>query len=91
MVAIKTIRKQGSEAEQEKQLNQFEMDVVGKLNNPRLLKIIEMLQDYHNFYVVMELIDGGNLLQKFESMGSFREDKIAMVVQQILQALKTLH
>ena len=68
------IRKLESEAEQNTQLNKAELEKIEVSKNNEILNILELLEDRHNFYVVMQLVTGGNLLERFTRMGQFRED-----------------
>ena len=40
-----------------------ELDCLEQLDHPNIVKVLELLEDEENIYVVMELCDSGNLLQ----------------------------
>jgi len=41
-----------------------ELEVLEKIDHPHITRVFELLEDKHNFYVVMEYLKGGNLLDK---------------------------
>ena len=68
-----------------------ELHVLEKTDHPNITRVFELLEDKKNFYVVMEYMPDGNLLDKVVSMGHFSEDHAAMVVHQIMLALNYMH
>jgi serine/threonine protein kinase len=64
-VAIKVIKKQKiQEHEIYLELLQNELLVLEKTDHPHITRVFEILEDKRNFYVVMEFLEGGNLLDK---------------------------
>ena len=64
--AIKIYQKRSIEcnpnSEVMKQLLTEELTQLQYLNHPHIVHILELIEDYHNYYFVMELIPHGNLL-----------------------------
>jgi len=56
------------------------MFVLEKTTHPHITKIYEILEDESNFYVVMELLSGGSLLDKIIVASKFNEDHACMII-----------
>ena len=56
------------------------MFVLEKTTHPHITKIYEILEDESNFYVVMELLSGGSLLDKIIVNSKFNEDHACMII-----------
>ena len=89
--AVKIIRKSSLSHEIYQQLNKNEFEVLEETPHPNITRIYELMEDKRNYFIVMEVVTGGNLLQKFEGIGSFTESQAASVIQQLLNALKFMH
>lgn len=64
-VAIKSIKKKKlDEAPIYKELLRNELEILEKVEHPHITRVFELLEDDHNYYVVMEYLQGGNLLDK---------------------------
>jgi len=91
-VAIKIIKKKKiSEAEVYMELLQNELLVLEKTDHPHITRVFEIMEDKRNYYVVMEFLTGGNLLDKVISTQKFSEDHAAMIIHQIMLALNYMH
>ena len=77
-VAIKVINKKTVEAAPVYvKLMKQELEVLEELDHPHIVRVIELLEDDGNYYVVMELLQDGNLLDFLNNISkrkvSFRE------------------
>jgi len=68
-----------------------EIDVMSKICHTAIIKLHESFQDASNVFLVLELCDGGTLLQRVREVGHFTEVHTARVLFQILPALRHLH
>ena len=68
-----------------------ELFVLEKTDHPHITQVYELLEDNKHFYVVMELLSGGNLLQKISKMKVFGESHTAKIIYQIMLALNYMH
>ena len=59
--------------------------------HPHITRVFELLEDTRNYYIVMELISGGNLLEAIRQKGNFTEPKAAKVIKQLVLALNYMH
>ena len=73
------------------QLNKNELEVLEQTPHPNITRIFELLEDRKHYYIIMEVILGGNLLQKIGKMKKFTEVQAANVIKQLLLALNFMH
>lgn len=57
-----------------------ELEVLEKTDHPHITRVFELLEDKRNFYIVMEYLSDGNLLDKVVEMDHFSEKHAAQVV-----------
>jgi serine/threonine protein kinase len=73
-VAIKIMsKKRINKNEYYSELMDNELKILEEVDHPNITKVLELLEDKLNFYVVMELITGGDLLNKVTETKSFGE------------------
>jgi len=90
-VALKLLRKDlTSEANHDTQLQQ-EARIAASVNHPNVVQIFGLGTDHGQFYVVMELIDHGNLDDFIESHGSLPEHQVLDIGIQIARGLRAAH
>ena len=68
-----------------------EISIMRKLNNPHLLKVYQVYETDHSIYMVMDLINGGELLNRVKETKDFSQKDLAKIMFFLLQALKDLH
>ena len=73
------------------QLNKNEFEVLEATFHPHITRIFELMEDDRYYYIVMELISGGNLLEMIGKKRSFSESDAANIIKQILLALNYMH
>ena len=90
--AIKTIKKIDlAKADVYEELNKNELEILEAIQHPNITRVFELMEDSKNYYIVMELITGGNLLEKIGQMEKFTESQAAHVIKQLLLALNFMH
>lgn len=57
-----------------------ELSILQKTDHPHVTRVFEVIEDKKNFYVVMELIKGGDLMGKVVKMHHFSEDHAVRIV-----------
>ena len=73
-VAIKHIKKKKlAEAPIYQELMRSELEILEKVDHPHITRVFELLEDERNYYVVMEYLKGGNLLDKIIAQSKFTE------------------
>ena len=88
--AMKIIPKENIVEGQSQQLID-EIQILRKLEHPNIMKIYEYFDDSKNIYIVSELCDQGDLLEKMNKLGSMSEVVVKFLMGQILNALSYLH
>jgi len=68
-----------------------EIQVLKRLNHPHIVKVFEFFENESNLFIVMELLNGGELFDKINQAKSFSEKKAARYFHQILSAVQYLH
>lgn len=85
--AVKSVSKDSSEAEH---LNE-EMDIMRLLDHPNIVRFYECFEDKRYVYMILELCEGGELLERIMEAGSFSEALAAKCVRQMFLAVNYLH
>lgn len=77
------------------QLLRQELEVLESLDHPHVVRVLELLESESDYFVVMELIPDGNLLDFLNKISknrtSFNERDAANLVNQIVLALSYMH
>ena len=59
--------------------------------HPHIMRIFELLEDADHYYIVSELLEGGELYERIVQMRNFSEKNAAFIINQILLALNYMH
>jgi len=89
VVAVKIIEK--NQSEEELQLLQREIDILKKLCHQNIISLKEVYDEKETIYLVMELVQGGELFDQIVSRGTYSEADAANIVRQILDAVAYMH
>ena len=57
-----------------------ELDVLKKTNHPNIMNVVEILEDDMHYYVVSEILEGGELFDRITEVQSFSEKKAAYIL-----------
>ena len=68
-----------------------ELDVLTMTDHPHIVRVIEIIEDATNFYIVSELVTGGELYGHIIQRKKLSEKEAANCMQQILLALNYMH
>jgi len=73
--------------------NQFktEIDVMKAVDHPNIIKLYETFEDQRNFYLAMELCEGGELFDAIIEHGTFSQGDVAIIMRQVLRAVFYMH
>mmetsp|Transcript_27437 Transcript_27437/g.20598 ORF Transcript_27437/g.20598 Transcript_27437/m.20598 type:complete len:96 (+) Transcript_27437:279-566(+) len=72
-------------------LQQSEFQVLQEADHPYLMKVYELLEDDLNYYIVSELLEGGELYSRIIKQKRFSEVNAAKIIHQMLLALNYMH
>ena len=68
-----------------------EIRIMYSLNHPHIVKLHNHFEDDNNFYLVLELAEGGTVFQKLAKFKSFDEAAAAQYMREIILAVEYLH
>lgn len=68
-----------------------ELDVLSKTDHPHMVRVFELLHDEVSFYIITELVTGGELYDYIIKMKRLSEREAANVIRQLLLALNYMH
>ncbi|KAM3172575.1 hypothetical protein ACTXT7_014248 [Hymenolepis weldensis] len=68
-----------------------EVEILKKLNYPCIVKIHDVIESDDTLYIVLELVEGGELFQRVVDSGFLPEDDTKFLFLQMLMATKYLH
>lgn len=68
-----------------------EVRIMYCLNHPNIVKLYSHFEDCTNFYLILELAEGGQLFTKLRKLGSLDESSAAQYLREICLAVQYLH
>ena len=71
--------------------SQNEIDILRKISHPNIVNIYEIFEDSKKYYIITEILDGGELFEFITNQGTFLEADAAVMIKQILQGVNYLH
>lgn len=91
--AVKVVSKEKvGEQQIHAELMQNELEVLQEVSHPNIMRVIEVVEDEENYYIITEFISGGNLLDKLKEVGgSFTEVQTSSIIKQVLMAINYMH
>lgn len=57
-----------------------EINILAKINSPNVIKLVDIVKTENNFYLVMELCNGGDLEKLKEIRGKFSEIEARIIL-----------
>ena len=67
------------------------IDVLKNSHNMNIIKIYEYFEDYSNYYLISEYVNGDKLLDFIAKSNNFNESHIMFIIKQILSVLAYMH
>lgn len=68
-----------------------ELEVLGKLHHPRIVQLKGFYEDDEFYYLLMEFVSGGDLMDFVAAHGSVGEEAGREITKQILEAVNYIH
>lgn len=68
-----------------------EFNILKDLDHPNILRQIEMFTDDEHYYIVTEILKGGELLEEIQAWGNFIEEDAAELMRHLLSAVNYCH
>jgi len=69
----------------------YEIDLLKNLTHPNIVKLYETFEDQKYYYMVTELLSGGELFDEIIARGKFTEADAANVMQQVIGSINYCH
>ncbi|CAD8067099.1 unnamed protein product [Paramecium primaurelia] len=91
--AVKTFQKSALLDKNNKQRQGLlnEIDLLRSCHHPNIIKLYEIYESGDYIYLVMELLEGGELFDLILETKCFQESKVALIMFKIFDALEYLH
>jgi serine/threonine/tyrosine protein kinase RAD53 len=68
-----------------------ELSILRKLDHPNIVSLKGFYEDMDNYYIVMELVPGGDLMDFVAANGAIGEDATQVITKQILEGIAYVH
>jgi serine/threonine/tyrosine protein kinase RAD53 len=68
-----------------------ELSILRKLDHPNIVSLKAFYEDMDNYYIVMELVPGGDLMDFVAANGAIGEDATQVITKQILEGIVYVH
>lgn len=65
--------------------------MLGEINHPNVIRVVDLLEDETFYYVVSEVLNGGELFNRLSKMRNFTESQAADIISQIMLGLNYMH
>jgi len=88
--AMKIIKKRKNKSNEEKEIIN-EIEILKKLDHPKILKIIDFYSKVKKYYIITEYCPEGDLFNEIIKVGRFDEGQTAFIINQILKAISYCH
>ena len=88
--AMKIIKKRKNKSNEEKEILN-EIEILKKLDHPKILKIIDFYSKVKKYYIITEYCPEGELFNEIIKVGRFDEGQTAFIINQILKAICYCH
>lgn len=84
-------RRSHAPGKQEREKLAREYSILKDLDHPNIISLEKVICTSHRVYIFQELITGGDLFSYLQQKGPLQEPQAAVIVRQILEAVKYLH
>lgn len=68
-----------------------ELQILRQLDHPNIVRLKSFYEDVENYYLVMELVPGGDLMDFVAANGAIGEDATQVITKQILDGIAYVH
>lgn len=68
-----------------------ELSILRKLDHPNIVKLKSFYEDLDNYYLVMEFVPGGDLMDFVAANGAIGEEATRVITKQILKGIHYVH
>ena len=68
-----------------------EIEIQDQIDHPNVVKLLELFDEKNKFYMVFELMQGGELYARFMTKSTFTEQEVVQTLKPIIDALNYCH
>lgn len=70
---------------------QRELECLRRVSHPHIVRVLEVIEEFRRLHIVMELLEGGELLDVVNARAPFPDWEAALVTKQVVSAIAHLH
>lgn len=89
--AIKTIQKLADQQDTQKAILEAEIAIMKGMDHPGIIKLYDVFEDSKFLHLVMEICEGGELLQRILREDRFSEHDASGVMRQVIFGIRYIH
>ncbi|KAH8915655.1 kinase-like protein [Atractiella rhizophila] len=89
--AVKHFKKSRLKSETSKGMFEKEMAILDEINHPNVVKLIECFDDDNDLCLVLEYVNGGDLLSYVSKRGGLLEEDARQIAKMLFPAIATFH
>lgn len=89
--AVKFIKKKDMDDPKDIQRFQGEVNVLEQMDHQNIVKLYEVYEDDVNFYLIMDLLKGGELFDEIVKRSKYSEQDAVQIMHSLLSAVNYLH
>lgn len=68
-----------------------EVEIMKHMDHPHIVKVFEYFETPKHIFIVMELLENGELFDKIKEVKQFNEAQAKTIIREILEAVNYLH
>ncbi|ETW00903.1 CAMK/CAMK1 protein kinase [Aphanomyces invadans] len=88
--AVKVFKKEGLSEQDERDI-QTEVAILGRLNHPNVLNLVDFFSEPKYYYIVTDLCEGGELFDRISQLSYYTEKEARDLVKVLLTAIDYCH
>jgi len=88
--AVKVIRKDAVRMDQQRRLD-LEVQILKSMHHPNIIPLYDIIETKSYLYLVMELVEGGELFERIVARGYYTEKEASKLIKNVLNAIAYLH
>ena len=89
--AMKVVKRDTVNYQDDEKLFLKEIEILSQLDHPNVLKIYEYYIDDLNYYVMSELVSGGELYEQIYKIHNYNEKDAGIIMEQLFGAINYIH
>ena len=88
--AIKIFKKSCLEEDDERRLMN-EVEIMQELKHKNIVNFHDFYDEENSYYMVIEKMDGGDLLERLEIVTAFKEKRVCQIFKDVVDAVEFMH